>query len=141
MLRLPEKQEKVWRMISEGLSQKDISEILGITKQAVSQYCRQAREKLATIFITIAKILDLDIHKLSTERGILIGRCRQIDKRVFVFYIPGSGPIALFEDALNTKLDIGTSSLIYLIDYFKQKCKCNSIRRVLEYAIAYAEKS
>lgn len=141
MLKLPEKQEQVWEMNLKGLPVVEIAEKLGISKQAVSMYLKQARAKLSEIFLEIANLMDLSIVKLDAKKGILIGDIKQIGERVFVFYIPSRGPLTIYKDTLNTGEcgeDTNCSKVIQFYHEFLG-IKHDDIKKVLKEILKYAE--
>ena len=140
MLRLPEKQEKVWELSWKGISQKAIAEILGISKQAVSMYLKQAKAKLTEILLDIANAADLSVLKIDAQRGILIGKSKQLNERVFVFYIPKKGPIVIFEQVIKQKRIPEDSIIWSVIDFYGELFRENNPRKILEKAFQFAEK-
>ncbi len=104
MLRLPNKQEIVWELYLKGKKITEIAQELGISKQAVSLYLKYARAKIMDIFVALANVMDLDIIKMNAEKGILIGIIRQTNERIFIFYIPKKGPLAIYSRVLDSEI-------------------------------------
>lgn len=73
MLILPPRQEEVWVLYLKGHSQVEISSRLNITKQATGAYLKQVRAKILEILLSLARAIDINISKLYSEKGILIG--------------------------------------------------------------------
>jgi len=105
MLRLPNKQEMTWELYLKGKKITEIAQELGISKQAVSLYLKHARAKIMDIFVSLANIMDLDIIKMNAEKGILIGTIRQTNERIFIFYIPKKGPLAIYSRVFDSKIN------------------------------------
>jgi len=141
MLRLPEKQEKAWLMSLRGLQVVEIAEELGISKQAVSMYLKQARAKLSEIFLEIANLLDLSIIKMNVKSGILIGDIKQTGERVFIFYTFSNGPIAIFESVLKVKKCSEDTNCMKVVRFYKELLGINhdDVFKALKSILKYAE--
>lgn len=139
MLRLPEKQEKVWELSLKGISQKAIAEILGISKQAVSMYLKQAKAKLTEILLDVANAADLSVLKIDAQRGILIGKNKQLNEKVFIFYIPKRGLAIIFERIIR-KENIPEDSVVWsVIDFYKGFFQEDNPKKILKKAFQLAE--
>ena len=141
MLKLPEKQEQVWEMNLKGLPVVEIAEKLGISKQAVSMYLKQARAKLSEIFLEIANLMDLSIVKLDVKKGILICDIKQIGERVFVFYLPSRGTLTIYKDILNTGECSEDTNCSKVIQFYREflGIKHDDKKRLLKEILKYAE--
>jgi len=141
MLRLPEKQELVWEMSLRGKGVVEIAKKLGISKQAVSMYLKQARAKLSEIFLDLANFMDLSIVKMDVRRGILIGNIKQTGERVFIFYIPFEGPMAIYESVLKTGKCTEDINCLKVIQFYRELLgiKYEDITRSLRETLKYAE--
>ena len=101
-MKLAEKQERVWELSNQGLSVSEIAKKLGISRQAVSIYFRQAKTRMTEILLDLAESIDAEILKLDVAKGVLIGRIRQINEKVYLIYVPQIGPCAIYESAIKT---------------------------------------
>ncbi|MGQ4892829.1 MAG: hypothetical protein ACP6IP_10140 [Candidatus Njordarchaeia archaeon] len=95
-MKIPKKQEKVWCMHLKGIPQSEIARKLGLSRQAISLYLREAVAKLNRYFIELSEVMDLDIKKLDAFKGFLIGINRQTGEKVYLIYIPSVGVRALY---------------------------------------------
>jgi len=140
MLRLPNKQEIVWELYLKGKKITEIAQKLGISKQAVSLYLKHARAKIMDIFVSLANVMDLDIIKMNAEKGILIGTIRQTDERIFIFYIPKKGPLAIYSGVLNSKIK-EDSNCRTVIEFYSKLLNIQEkdLRKVLLKILSFAE--
>ena len=102
MLRLSQRMEEILLMTCRGnVKSSEIAETLGISRQAVSKTLREARAKLTEIFLRISEILNSDIIRININRGFIVLRNRQTGNKIYVLYIPNTGPLILFSDKPN----------------------------------------
>ncbi|RLE74130.1 MAG: hypothetical protein DRJ56_08050 [Thermoprotei archaeon] len=102
MLRLPHRMEEVLLMAcGEGVSGSEIANRLGVSRQAVSRALREARARLTQMFLELAEVLNADVVRVSSSGGFAVLRSRQTGRRMYVLYVPGSGPAVLFEGELD----------------------------------------
>ncbi len=101
MLRLPARMEEILIRTAKGERGTEIARKLGISRQAVSKSLREARSRLAEIFLTLAETLYSDIVRVDLAHGYCILRNRQTNQKIYVFYIPDQGPIALLSRQIN----------------------------------------
>jgi len=94
--RLPERMEEIWFSIAKGERETDVATRLNITRQAVSKAIRVAYGKIASMFLELAEILNLDVARINVEKGYMIARSRQLGLRVYAFYVPSKGIRILF---------------------------------------------
>jgi len=85
----------------EELREVDVAKRLSISKQAVSKALREARGRLAQIFLTIADLMYADIIRVNIEKGYAIIKLRQTKQKAYVFYVPTKGPRVIFENPIN----------------------------------------
>ena len=106
MLRLPPRMEEVLLLVyGRGSREVDVAEKLGISKQAVSKALREARGRLAQIFLTVADLMGADIIRVNIEKGYAIVKIRQTRQKAYIFYIPGKGPKVVFEGSMRLSKD------------------------------------
>ncbi len=140
---LPEKQERVWFLSCLGLSQKEISNILKISRQATSLYLRESLSKIRRFFLAQAATLDLDILGFEEKCGLLLGRCRQFEINILLVYIPRIGIRSLiYRKKQLPTCGEGTSCKL-IIDYieknFAKKSKVKELEKKVEKVIDYLE--
>ena len=126
-MKLAEKQERVWELSNQGLSVSEIAKKLGISRQAVSIYFRQAKTRMTEILLDLAESIDAEILKLDVAKGVLIGRIRQINEKVYLIYVPQIGPCAIYESAIKTGICPDNSVCKKIIRYFSGKIKKKNI--------------
>ncbi len=98
MLRLPPRMEEILLLVyGGGLREIEVAERLKISKQAVSKALREARGKLAEIFLGIAEVLNADIVRVDISRGFAIIRVRQLNTKAYILYVPGKGARVIFK--------------------------------------------
>lgn len=56
---------------SKGLSQKDLADYLGITREAYSHYERATREPNLEVVCKLAKLYEIDVSELVNERNVM----------------------------------------------------------------------
>ncbi len=141
MLRLPNKQELVWAMKLRDIPSISIASELGISKQAISLYLKQARAKLTEIFLDIAQVMDLEIIKLNVDKGVFIGKIKQTGERVYIYYIPGRGAIAIYERLLKQNKLPQNSNIRYVSEFYRDLLgiRGNDDMKVLKKIVSYAE--
>ncbi len=81
----------------KNLKEIEVAERLSISKQAVSKALREARGRLAQIFLTLAETLNADIVKVDVSRGCAVIRIRQLGMKAYLIYVPGKGVRTLFQ--------------------------------------------
>jgi transcriptional regulator with XRE-family HTH domain len=102
MLKLPEGMERVWLMRAKGMREIEISEALGVSRQAVNKALKDARMKLFEAFFAIAETFSWEVVRVNAEKGFAVFTGKVIGKRVrvYAFYLPGQGMRAFFGDAV-----------------------------------------
>ncbi len=97
MLKLPPRMEEILLLVyGRGLREIEVAERLKISKQAVSKALREAKGKLAEIFLETAEMLNADIIRIDISRGFAIVRIRQLNMKAYILYVPGRGIRILF---------------------------------------------
>ncbi|MCD6514750.1 MAG: hypothetical protein J7L07_07480 [Candidatus Odinarchaeota archaeon] len=137
-MKLAEKQERVWELSNQGLSVSEIAKKLGISRQAVSIYFRQAKTKMTEILLDLAESIDAEILKLDVAKGVLIGRIRQINEKVYLIYVPRVGPCTIYESTVKTCICPDGSVCKKVIRYFLNKIKDRNLqdKEILQYIIS-----
>lgn len=92
-MRLTEKMEKVFLLkYADNLKEVEIAQELGVTKQAVNKTLKEAKSRLAQMFIQIAEMFAADIVRINIEKCYAIYFSAQTGKKIYAFYIFGKGP-------------------------------------------------
>jgi transcriptional regulator len=73
-LPMNDKQFKFWKMRRNGMSNISIANLIGITRQGVSQALLIMDEKIESSLREMARANRIQIEKIDVERGILFGR-------------------------------------------------------------------
>ena len=102
MFKLSRRMEEILLMTcKESIKSSKIAKRLGISRQAVSKTLREARARLTEIFLRIAEILNSDIIRINVNRGFIVLRNRQTGNKIYVLYVPNTGPLVIFSGKLN----------------------------------------
>ena len=80
-----EKQFGFWKMRRSGMSNVSIANLLGITRQGVSQALRQVDEKIDSSLREMARANRIQIEKIDVEKGVLFGRSIPFQTAAFIF--------------------------------------------------------
>jgi hypothetical protein len=80
-----DKQFGFWKMRRSGSSNITIANLLGISRQAVSRALLVMDEKIETTLREMAQANQIAIDKVSTERGVLIGRSIPFQVAAIIF--------------------------------------------------------
>jgi hypothetical protein len=80
-----EKQFGFWKMRRSGMANISIANLLGITRQGVSQALRQMDDKIDSSLREMAQANRIQIEKIDVERGVLIGRSIPFQTGAFIF--------------------------------------------------------
>jgi predicted transcriptional regulator len=73
---LTPKQRSFWRLRFDGLSQVNISNRMGVTRQTVNKAFSVIDSKVAKALLEAAHISKVEISKLDMEKGFLLGHSR-----------------------------------------------------------------
>ncbi len=127
MLKLPPKMEKILLLVhGEGLREVDVAKKLGVSRQAISKSIRDGVGRLSQIFLEVAEILNADIIRVNLRKGYAIFKDRQLNIKIYVFYIPEKGVRILFRDNIECNSE-GLRSLC--IDIVKAAKKWGIIKK------------
>ena len=88
---LSHKQKTVWSLISKGLSTSKIAEKLNTTRQFVNQTKLSAEAKLSTTLLDVAQANALQITKLYSREGILLGYHPALKRKAILTYSTNYG--------------------------------------------------
>jgi DNA-binding CsgD family transcriptional regulator len=88
---LSHKQKTVWSLISKGLSTAKIAEKLNATRQFVNQTKLSAEAKLSTTLLDVAQANALQITKLYSREGILLGYHPALKRKAILTYSTNYG--------------------------------------------------
>ena len=80
-----EKQFGFWKMRRSGMSNIAIANLLGITRQGVSQALLQVDEKIDASLREMARANRIQIEKIDGEKGVLFGRSIPFQTAAFIF--------------------------------------------------------
>jgi len=85
LLPMNEKQFRFWKMRRRGMSNISIANLIGITRQGVSQALRAIDEKIETSLREMAKANRIQIEKIDVEKGVLFGRSIPFQANAYIF--------------------------------------------------------
>jgi DNA-binding CsgD family transcriptional regulator len=88
---LSQKQKTVWALISKGLSAVTIAEKLKTTRQFVNQTKLAAEARLSTTLLDVAQANDLQITKLYSKEGVLLGYHPALKRKAILTYSTNYG--------------------------------------------------
>ncbi|PKL66000.1 MAG: hypothetical protein CVV32_02100 [Methanomicrobiales archaeon HGW-Methanomicrobiales-3] len=80
-----EKQFGFWKMRRTGMTNISIANLLGITRQGVSQALRAMDEKIESSLREMAQSNKIQIEKIDVEKGVLFGRSVPFQTNAYVF--------------------------------------------------------
>jgi transcriptional regulator len=80
-----EKQFGFWKMRRSGMSNVSIANLLGITRQGVSQALLVMNEKIEASLREMAQANRIQVEKIDVERGVLFGRSIPFKTNAYVF--------------------------------------------------------
>lgn len=83
---LSEKQRTVWSLLSTGLSAAAIAAKLNTTRQFVNQTKLAAEAKLSTTLIDVAQANHIQVARLDSKGGILLGYHPGIKRKAIITY-------------------------------------------------------
>jgi predicted transcriptional regulator len=84
-LSMNEKQFGFWKMRRNGMSNISIANLVGITRQGVSQALRVMDEKIESSLREMAHANRIQVEKIDVERGVLFGRSIPFQTAAFIF--------------------------------------------------------
>ncbi len=101
-MKLPPRMEEVLLLIhGKGLREVDAAKRLDVSRQAINKALREAAGRLSQIFLELAEILNADIIRVNVRKGYAILRGRQLNTKIYAFYIPRKGVRVLFKNEVN----------------------------------------
>ena len=80
-----EKQFGFWKMRRNGLQNVTIANLLGITRQGVSQALRVMDEKIDASLREMAHANRIQIEKIDVQRGVLFGKSIPFQTNAYIF--------------------------------------------------------
>jgi DNA-binding CsgD family transcriptional regulator len=80
-----DKQFSFWKMRRNGMTNISIANLLGITRQGVSQALRVMDEKIESSLREMAHANRIQIEKVDVERGVLSGKSIPFQTGAFIF--------------------------------------------------------
>jgi predicted transcriptional regulator len=80
-----EKQFGFWKMRRNGLSNISIANLVGITRQGVSQALRVMDEKIESSLREMARANRIQIEKIDVELGVLSGKSIPFQTNAYIF--------------------------------------------------------
>jgi len=80
-----EKQFRFWKMRRSGQSNISIANMLGITRQGVSQALRVMDEKIDASLREMAQANRIQIETIDVDKGVLFGRSVPFQTRAYIF--------------------------------------------------------
>src|SRR5665647_1999241 len=88
---LSQKQKTVWSLLSKGFSIVSIAEKLNTTRQFINQTKLSAEARLSTTLLDVAQANDLQITKLYSQQGILLGYHPALKRKAILTYSTNYG--------------------------------------------------
>jgi hypothetical protein len=80
-----DKQFGFWKMRRNGMQNVSIANLLGITRQGVSQALRTMDEKIESSLKEMAQSNKIQIEKIDVQRGVLFGRSIPFQTNAYIF--------------------------------------------------------
>jgi transcriptional regulator len=80
-----EKQFGFWKMRRSGMSNVSIANLVGITRQGVSQALLVMNEKIEASLREMAKANRIQVEKIDVEKGVLFGRSIPFRTNAYIF--------------------------------------------------------
>ncbi len=103
-MKLSSRMEEVLLLVyGRGLREVDVAKRLNVSRQAINKALREATGRLSQIFLELAEILNADIIRVNVRKGYAIFRGRQLNTKIYAFYIPGKGVRVLFKNRVNCR--------------------------------------
>lgn len=84
-------QGMVWGLFRKGLSQTEIASQLEVSRQAIHKTLDKANNRVLRALLDTAQINKLDIRKVDSVKGVLVGYSPGFRSRVFIIYSPKNG--------------------------------------------------
>jgi predicted transcriptional regulator len=84
-LPMNEKQFGFWKMRRNGMSNISIANIVGITRQGVSQALRVMDEKIEASLREMAHANRIQVEKIDVKKGVLVGRSIPFQTNAYIF--------------------------------------------------------
>ncbi|MGD0477551.1 MAG: hypothetical protein ABSB29_05225 [Nitrososphaerales archaeon] len=88
---MSQKQRTVWSLVNKGLSAAAIADKLNTTRQFVNQTKLAAEAKLSTTLLDVAQANDIQVTKLYSKEGVLLGYHPGIRRRAIITYSTNYG--------------------------------------------------
>jgi hypothetical protein len=88
---LSQKQKTIWSLLNKGLSIVAIAEKLNATRQFVNQTKLSAEARLSTTLLDVAQANDLQVTKLYSQQGILLGYHPSLKRKAILTYSTNFG--------------------------------------------------
>ena len=80
-----EKQFKFWKMRRSGMQNVAIANLLGVTRQGVSQALRVIDDKIEASLREMAKANRIQIEKIDVDKGVLFGKSIPFQTNAYIF--------------------------------------------------------
>ena len=84
-LPMNDKQFRFWKMRRSGMSNISIANLVGITRQGVSQALRVMDEKIDATLREMAHANRIQVEKVDGERGVLFGKSIPFQTNAYIF--------------------------------------------------------
>jgi transcriptional regulator len=84
-LPMNDKQFRFWKMRRGGMSNVSIANLIGITRQGVSQALLAMDEKIDASLREMARANRIQVEKIDVERGILFGKSIPFQTNAYIF--------------------------------------------------------
>ncbi|HIE31477.1 MAG TPA: hypothetical protein EYP67_03730 [Methanosarcinales archaeon] len=84
-LPLNERQFEFWRMRRDGMAGAEIARSFSVSRQSVSKALQGMDSKISRVLMEMARSNQIEIRKVSFERGVLFGRSVQLNTDAIIF--------------------------------------------------------
>ncbi len=95
---LTPKQRKYWSMRLSGLTQADISRKMNVTPQTVNKAFNAIDSRVSKALLDAAKVNKVEINRLDSEKGFLLGRDPRSGTRVLITFSERNGIQIWYKD-------------------------------------------
>jgi DNA-binding CsgD family transcriptional regulator len=117
-LPMNDKQFGFWKMRRSGMSNISIANLIGITRQGVSQALRLMDEKIDSSLREMAQANRIQIEKIDVGRGVLFGRSIPFQTGAFIFVSEKHGMQVWYEhDGDCSSCDEYTQCIEFIWDF------------------------
>ncbi|MCD6428198.1 MAG: hypothetical protein J7L12_01105 [Desulfurococcales archaeon] len=98
----------------------NVAKKLGVSRQAISKSIKDGVGRLSQIFLEVAEVLNADIIRVNLCKGYAVLKSRQLNVKVYVFYIPEKGIRVLFGSNIDCRNEELRSLCADIVDAAKK---------------------